>query len=442
MNSDKEEIIEQQSSTSKQWEKGTRQAAGAVQKAADVVAGGVRTGFDYAGQAGSGIVRAATGIDLEKFGRDVEKKLVKSPSPKPQISSTKQAPPSADLGKRLGDWLTPPRSQSADPLIRSGGSYGFRGGIQPSKPSKPVQTTPAGETSVKKGPRGGVILNQVETDNNKLVSEAPAQVAPITGSAGKEWMQYSPSLKKWVPITDVSSAKKAKERWESQRQKIKTSQQQQQQKKDQDKITSTKQKPPVVPSTQQDKAKPAPTQQSQPAPAPKAYDRDAALKTWATSNKGMIQKVGTPQQKDILARAETGEPQLPVRSIKSDIEDIRAMRAASQLRQQGANVTSSDIKPVTNTPTPTPTSKVDTSVQRVQAVSQPAARSIEAEVKKRNIPTFDTSKMQKQSYEIDYYELVLEYLLQTGHVETIEEANYVMMEMDGETIRGIAEDII
>ena len=82
---------------------------------------------------------------------------------------------------------------------------------------------------------------------------------------------------------------------------------------------------------------------------------------------------------------------------------------------------------------PPPKVKTDTAVQRVQTVSQPAAKSIEAEVKKRNIPTFNTSKMTttlRQSYEYDAYDLVLEYLFDTGHVDTIEEANYVMMQMD------------
>ena len=41
---------------------------------------------------------------------------------------------------------------------------------------------------------------------------------------------------------------------------------------------------------------------------------------------------------------------------------------------------------------------------------------------------------------IDAYDLVLEYLLDNGHVDTVEEANYVMMEMDAETIGNIVED--
>ena len=44
------------------------------------------------------------------------------------------------------------------------------------------------------------------------------------------------------------------------------------------------------------------------------------------------------------------------------------------------------------------------------------------------------------SYQYDAYDLVLEYLLSTEQVATIEEANYVMTEMDAETIQGIVEE--
>ena len=42
--------------------------------------------------------------------------------------------------------------------------------------------------------------------------------------------------------------------------------------------------------------------------------------------------------------------------------------------------------------------------------------------------------------EYDAYDLVLEYLLSSEQATTIEEANYVMTEMDAETIQGIVEE--
>ena len=45
----------------------------------------------------------------------------------------------------------------------------------------------------------------------------------------------------------------------------------------------------------------------------------------------------------------------------------------------------------------------------------------------------------KQSFEYDAYDLVLEYLLSQGHADTLEEANYVMLELDAEMIGSIIE---
>ena len=104
-----------------------------------------------------------------------------------------------------------------------------------------------------------------------------------------------------------------------------------------------------------------------------------------------------------------------------------------------------DVNSQTTTKPSIPTTpKNNTTSQRVQAVSQPAAQSIEAEVKKKKIPSFNATKMVtslNQSYEYDAYDLVLEYLLSTGHAETVIEAAYIMLEMDSEFIQDIVETV-
>ena len=54
--------------------------------------------------------------------------------------------------------------------------------------------------------------------------------------------------------------------------------------------------------------------------------------------------------------------------------------------------------------------------------------------------TAQRSKGLRDQTEWDAYDLVLEYLHSSGQVATIEEANYVMTEMDGKTIQGIVEE--
>ena len=109
-------------------------------------------------------------------------------------------------------------------------------------------------------------------------------------------------------------------------------------------------------------------------------DRTKDLTTWATTpkNRVMINTVGTPQQKAILSAADKGTAMPAPRPISKDVDDIKKMQAASRERQ-GV----------------------------------------------------------KESY--DAYDLVLEYLLSQGHTDTVEEAHYVMMEMDAETIGTIIE---
>ena len=46
----------------------------------------------------------------------------------------------------------------------------------------------------------------------------------------------------------------------------------------------------------------------------------------------------------------------------------------------------------------------------------------------------------KESVEKDAYTVVLEYLLDQKHAATIEEANYIMTELDTETIQGIISE--
>jgi hypothetical protein len=84
----------------------------------------------------------------------------------------------------------------------------------------------------------------------------------------------------------------------------------------------------------------------------------------------------------------------------------------------------------------------------VAAASKPAAFSPAPEVKATNTiaaapkPAPVSPRQQRLNMEMEYdaYDIVLEYLLSEGHVETVEEAHYVMMEMDAETIGSIVEE--
>ena len=142
---------------------------------------------------------------------------------------------------------------------------------------------------------------------------------------------------------------------------------------------------PQQPEAQRRSQPPASTTPPAPAPKPQGQtgDRTKDLTTWATTprNREMINKVGTPQQKAILSAAEKGTAMPAPRPISKDIEDINKIRTDLRSRHGGKGV--------------------------------------------------------NESY--DAYDLVLEYLLSQGHVETLEEANYVMLEMDAKMIGDIVD---
>ena len=57
-----------------------------------------------------------------------------------------------------------------------------------------------------------------------------------------------------------------------------------------------------------------------------------------------------------------------------------------------------------------------------------------ADLQKLYLPADEKARNIKDSYDV-----VLEYLLSEGHVETVEEADYVMMQMTSEHVQDIVE---
>jgi len=69
----------------------------------------------------------------------------------------------------------------------------------------------------------------------------------------------------------------------------------------------------------------------------------------------------------------------------------------------------------------------------------PAAIKTPKEPTKKSRLDTALSGIGKWNEEVSPYDMVIDYLFSEGHVESIEEAHYIMMEMDQETIQGICE---
>ena len=92
-------------------------------------------------------------------------------------------------------------------------------------------------------------------------------------------------------------------------------------------------------------------------------------------------------------------------------------------KQAGDSVKAYQEREKNSTTTPPPNSALAKELQK---------RKREAEANKQPV---------NSSYEYDdAYDLVLEYLLSQGHVDTVDEAHYVMLEMDAEVIQDIVEE--
>jgi hypothetical protein len=100
-------------------------------------------------------------------------------------------------------------------------------------------------------------------------------------------------------------------------------------------------------------------------------------------------------------------------------------------------------KSATPKPTPTPTpARNGFGVSAAPIAARASVANVTApKVKATTIGGPKTrAQVMSNSYEYDAYDLVLEYLFSQGHVETVEEANYVMLVMDAETIGSIVEE--
>ena len=214
--------------------------------------------------------------------------------------------------------------------------------------------------------------------------------------------------------------------------------------------------------------KPAPTSPvaTKPSPSKPAIERSPqgyAVGTTAGGTKferraatGAELRAAQEARQKALASAPTDTKGAEEAAVKAGVQRSQPTTgpASATVKPAGGTSTLRDMSkyPLKPAPTPTPTA---TPVPARNGFGAPTAgANAAASVSSATAPDVTTSNkiaaMNKQpdvkpqqikaSYEYDAYDLVLEYLLNNGHVDTLDEALYVMMEMDVETIGTIVED--
>jgi len=184
-------------------------------------------------------------------------------------------------------------------------------------------------------------------------------------------------------------------------------------------------------------AKTAPTRPTTPAkPAGSAMDQ------WAKANPNLAaaaaekarirgtQQTDNPLMKDMRSR-------LPMNSPSVQSSSVSKLGAGNQSLVNNRNAFKAA------TPTQSIKAAPSTSPSASGSVA-PATAAIAATPKPTPVAPRQTARerMLNQSYEYDAYDLVLEYLLSNGHVETVDEAHYVMLEMEAEVIQDIVKEVL
>jgi len=192
------------------------------------------------------------------------------------------------------------------------------------------------------------------------------------------------------------------------------------------------------PTTPVAPAKTAPTARTAPsAPtAPKAPVAPAKTAPAAAKPAGSPMQQWAAAHPDLAAKVKSGQ---------SGYADIQQQRNAASLSAPKAPASSTLGQTVSAASQPSAFKPVTPSAATAAAPSTSSAASGSVVPATNKIaamkqqPAVAPSGTLSQSYEYDdAYDVVLEYLLDTGHAETIAEAQYIMTELDEETIAEIA----
>jgi hypothetical protein len=171
---------------------------------------------------------------------------------------------------------------------------------------------------------------------------------------------------------------------------------------------------------------PAAPEPAAPKPAPTGLTGAKALAT-AAAEKARIR--GTSETDNPLMKNMRSRMAAPT---SAQSPDVAKLGKGNQSLVNNPNVAK---------PTPSPDARAIAAKASVANVTAPSPSTPAAAPKPptRQLSAADKRQGIKASYEYDAYDLVLEYLLAEGHADTVEEANYVMMEMDAEMVQSIVE---
>lgn len=192
------------------------------------------------------------------------------------------------------------------------------------------------------------------------------------------------------------------------------------------------------------------------APTGQTGDKAKDMDTWAKANPKLAaaaaerarirgtQQTDNPLMKDFRSR-------LPMNSPSVQSPDVAKLGKGNQSLTQNPNAlkaapASTKPAPSATTSTSNPFKNTTAASTAVRAATSPSTPTKPAEPEKRktqlsHTDLYDLVKgdLLDEDSKDTPYDVVLDYLFENGHVDTLEEAHYVMLEMDTETIQSIVE---
>lgn len=192
---------------------------------------------------------------------------------------------------------------------------------------------------------------------------------------------------------------------------------------------------PAAPAPSAAPARPAAAPAARPAATPAkvvpSKPAGSAMDQWAKANPKLA--AAAAEKARIRGTQQTDNPlmkdmrsSLPMKSPSVQAPAVAKLGAGNQSLTQNPNAfKAATISAAPSTSAAASGSVAPATAKIASATTQP--------------PVAPVKKTLTQSYEHDAYDLVLEYLLDNGHVDTVDEAHYVMLEMDSEMIQSIVE---
>jgi len=178
---------------------------------------------------------------------------------------------------------------------------------------------------------------------------------------------------------------------------------------------------------------------------PAANGTSGSPKVLPTKPAGPAKPAGSPMQQWAAAHPDLAAKVKPGQSGYGDIQKQRNTASLSAPKAPASSTlgqaVSAASKPSPFSPAPATTSQATAAAPSTSPAASGSV--VSATNKVAAMKQQPQVKPLAASYEYeDAYDLVLEYLFDNGHVDTLDEAHYVMMELDAEVIQNIVEETL